>query len=122
MSPYVLISFLSAGFSFVNLKDKFLVWYFQLAIILLSVYFVCQLKLSDYFIYKYYFDAMPGTIIDVLVSAGEQVTGGQALIVMEAMKMEHTIKAHKKVVIAEVLYKVGDLVDDGAELIKFEDE
>jgi 3-methylcrotonyl-CoA carboxylase alpha subunit len=65
---------------------------------------------------------MPGTVINVMVSAGEQVEAGQALIVMEAMKMEHTIKAHKAMTVKEVLYSVGDLVDDGAELIAFEEE
>ncbi len=65
---------------------------------------------------------MPGTVINVLVSAGDQVETGQALIVMEAMKMEHTIKAHKDLTVKEVLYAVGDLVDDGVELITFEDE
>ena len=64
---------------------------------------------------------MPGTIIDVLVNEGDEVEMDQALIVMEAMKMEHTIKAHKKMKITEVLYSVGDLVDDGAELICFEE-
>ncbi len=65
---------------------------------------------------------MPGTIIDVLVNAGDNVEAGQALIVMEAMKMEHTIKAHKNMQVSEVLYAVGDLVDEGAELISFEEE
>lgn len=65
---------------------------------------------------------MPGTIIDVLVMAGDEVEAGQALIVMEAMKMEHTIKAHKSMQVSEVLYAVGDLVDEGAELISFEEE
>jgi len=65
---------------------------------------------------------MPGTVIDVLVKNGEQVRANQALIVMEAMKMEHTIKAHKDMTISEVLYSIGDLVDDGAELITFEED
>ncbi len=65
---------------------------------------------------------MPGTIIDVLVTPGEQVTEGQPLVIMEAMKMEHTIKAHKDTVIGEVLYQIGDLVDEGAELISFAGE
>lgn len=65
---------------------------------------------------------MPGTVIEVLVNNGDIVEEGQALIVMEAMKMEHTIKAHKKMQVNEVIYKVGDLVDEGAELISFEDE
>ncbi len=65
---------------------------------------------------------MPGTIIDVFVTAGEGVEAGQDLMVMEAMKMEHTIKAHKNMIVSEVLYTVGDLVDEGAELIRFEEE
>ncbi len=36
--------------------------------------------------------------------------------------MEHTIKAHKAMQVKEVLYAVGDLVDEGAELITFEEE
>ncbi len=65
---------------------------------------------------------MPGTVINVMVKAGEKVEAGQALIVMEAMKMEHTIKAHKAMQVKDVLYAIGDLVDEGAELITFEDE
>ncbi len=65
---------------------------------------------------------MPGTVIDVLVKANDKVVEGQALIVMEAMKMEHTIKAHKDTMISEVLFNVGDLVEEGAELITFVEE
>lgn len=64
---------------------------------------------------------MPGTVIDVLVKDGDQVEEGQALMVMEAMKMEHTIKAHQSLTVKEVLYQTGDLVDDGAELIVVEE-
>lgn len=65
---------------------------------------------------------MPGTVIEVLVSTGDRVEKDQTLIVMEAMKMEHTIKAHQDTVIKEVLFNVGDLVDEGAELIVFAKE
>ncbi|NVJ60015.1 MAG: acetyl/propionyl/methylcrotonyl-CoA carboxylase subunit alpha [Gammaproteobacteria bacterium] len=65
---------------------------------------------------------MPGTIVSVAVSAGDTVEAGQALLVMEAMKMEHTIKAPAKGVVTEVLYSEGDLVEDGAELVSFEAE
>jgi 3-methylcrotonyl-CoA carboxylase alpha subunit len=64
---------------------------------------------------------MPGRIIAVLAEAGADVTKGQALIVMEAMKMEHTIKAPAEGRIAKVRYAVGDQVEDGAELIVFEE-
>jgi len=65
---------------------------------------------------------MPGTIVEVLVGEGDYVEQGQAMIIMEAMKMEHTISAHKNIQIDEVVYQVGDLVDEGAELITFIDE
>jgi len=65
---------------------------------------------------------MPGTIIDIFVNSGDTVEKGQALVVMEAMKMEHTIKAHKNMKVIDVLYEIGDLVNEGAELIFFEEE
>ena len=64
---------------------------------------------------------MPGRIIAVLAEAGADVTKGQPLIVMEAMKMEHTIKAPAEGRIGKVRYAVGDQVEDGAELIVFEE-
>ena len=64
---------------------------------------------------------MPGRIIAVLAEAGAEVTKGQPLIVMEAMKMEHTIKAPAEGRIGKVRYAVGDQVEDGAELIVFEE-
>jgi 3-methylcrotonyl-CoA carboxylase alpha subunit len=47
------------------------------------------------------------------------VARGAALLVMEAMKMEHTIVAPADGVVAEVLYAVGDQVAEGAELVRF---
>jgi 3-methylcrotonyl-CoA carboxylase alpha subunit len=64
---------------------------------------------------------MPGRIIAVLAEVGAEVTKGQPLIVMEAMKMEHTIKAPAEGRIGKVRYAVGDQVEDGAELIVFEE-
>jgi 3-methylcrotonyl-CoA carboxylase alpha subunit len=52
------------------------------------------------------------------VKAGDKVKAGQALAVMEAMKMEHTISAPKDGTVAELLYAPGDQVADGAELLK----
>ena len=63
---------------------------------------------------------MPGTIIALMVDSGAQVETGQPLLVMEAMKMEHTIKAPANGVVTELLYQVGDLVDEGVELLSFE--
>jgi 3-methylcrotonyl-CoA carboxylase alpha subunit len=60
---------------------------------------------------------MPGKVIAVLVEQGAVVEKGQPLIVMEAMKMEHTIGAPAAGKVAEVLYAVGDQVVDGAQLL-----
>ena len=66
---------------------------------------------------------MNGTLVDVLVKKGDVVKAGQNLIIMEAMKMEYTIKAPKDGVVNEVFFAAGDLVEDGAELVAvdFED-
>jgi 3-methylcrotonyl-CoA carboxylase alpha subunit len=61
---------------------------------------------------------MPGKIIAFLVKAGEKVAKGQALAVMEAMKMEHTIAAPADGEVGELLYAPGDQVAEGAELLK----
>jgi len=65
---------------------------------------------------------MPGKITQVLVAAGDAVKRGAPLLVVEAMKMEHTITAPLDGTIDRVRYAVGDLVEDGAELIAFVDE
>ena len=62
---------------------------------------------------------MPGNVIRVLVKAGERVTRGQQLLVMEAMKMEHAIVAPVDGVVGKVLFNPGDLVKNGSELIEF---
>ena len=62
---------------------------------------------------------MPGKVIAVNVAAGAPVTKGAALLVMEAMKMEHTIVAPADGTIGEILYAVGDQVAEGAELVRF---
>jgi 3-methylcrotonyl-CoA carboxylase alpha subunit len=63
---------------------------------------------------------MPGRVIAVLVSPGAVVEKGTALIVMEAMKMEHTIGAPAAGRVVEVFYRVGDQVTDGAQLLEME--
>ncbi|NOG48992.1 MAG: acetyl-CoA carboxylase biotin carboxyl carrier protein subunit [Chloroflexi bacterium] len=54
---------------------------------------------------------MPGQVVDVLVKAGQTVTAGQPLIVLEAMKMEIRIGAPTDGIVREVLVKKGDVVD-----------
>jgi acetyl-CoA carboxylase biotin carboxylase subunit len=54
---------------------------------------------------------MPGKVVKVLVSDGEQVTAGAALVVLEAMKMEHTVRAADAGIVRAVHVAVGDQVD-----------
>ncbi|MDY7539476.1 acetyl/propionyl/methylcrotonyl-CoA carboxylase subunit alpha [Undibacterium sp. RTI2.1] len=65
---------------------------------------------------------MPGKIVAVLVSAGQEVKKGDALLIMEAMKMEHTIAAPHDGVVEEVLYAVADQVTEGAPLLTFKQD
>ena len=61
---------------------------------------------------------MPGKVVSFAVKAGDVVKRGQALAVMDAMKMEHTIAAPMDGVVTELLYAPGDQVVEGAELLK----
>ena len=63
---------------------------------------------------------MPGKVIAISAVTGARVERGAPLLVMEAMKMEHTIVAPADGIIEEVLYGVGDQVAEGAELVRFE--
>ena len=60
---------------------------------------------------------MPGKVLALLVAEGDTVNEGQALVVMEAMKMEHTITAPARGVVTEVRCTVGDQVDNGQVLV-----
>ena len=64
---------------------------------------------------------MTGNVDQVLVKVGDEVKAGQNLIIMIAMKMEHSIKAPKDGKIDKVLYDVGQTVLKGAPLVKFEE-
>jgi 3-methylcrotonyl-CoA carboxylase alpha subunit len=64
---------------------------------------------------------MPGRVVQLLVGAGDTVSQGQALIVIEAMKMEHTIAAPRDGTVEAVRYAIGDLVEEGAELITLDE-
>ena len=63
---------------------------------------------------------LPGLIMKISVKEGYLVKAGQHVIIMEAMKMEHAIKAPVDGVVNEVFYANGDLVDGGADLLSFE--
>jgi 3-methylcrotonyl-CoA carboxylase alpha subunit len=60
---------------------------------------------------------MNGTVVALLVKAGDKVKKGQQLIIVEAMKMEHSIKAPYDGVVAECFFNTGDLVSGGIALI-----
>lgn len=62
---------------------------------------------------------MPGTVIAHCVTPGKPVKKGDALLIMEAMKMEHSVNAPADGVVKEFLYQEGAQVGEGAELIDF---
>jgi 3-methylcrotonyl-CoA carboxylase alpha subunit len=64
---------------------------------------------------------MPGKIIAVHASQGDRVRRGQLLLVMEAMKMEHSILAPHDGVVEQLRYRVGDQVEEGAMLVSLHD-
>jgi 3-methylcrotonyl-CoA carboxylase alpha subunit len=65
---------------------------------------------------------MPGKLLSFAVTVGEKVAAGQALAVMEAMKMEHTVAAPAAGTVAELLYAPGDQVAEGAPLLRLTTE
>lgn len=62
---------------------------------------------------------MPGRVVKLMVSVGDEVQKGQALIIMEAMKMEHTIISPRRGVIEHVAFQVGQMVPADAVLFSF---
>ena len=63
---------------------------------------------------------MPGKVIALVASAGARVDKGAPLLILEAMKMEHTICAPAAGTVKAFRYAVGEQVSDGAELVDFE--
>ena len=60
---------------------------------------------------------MPGNVLDVKVSVGQQVKKGDVLLILEAMKMENEINAPKDGTVAQVTVTKGATVDSGAVLV-----
>ncbi len=61
---------------------------------------------------------MPGKVLKVLVAEGQRVEHGEALIVLEAMKMETTLYAESAAVVARICVAPGQMVDHGTRLIE----
>jgi biotin carboxyl carrier protein len=62
---------------------------------------------------------MPGLIVKINVATGDTVKPGDALLVLEAMKMENMIKASAEATISQIKVKKGDSVEKGQVLIEF---
>ena len=65
---------------------------------------------------------MPGKVVALLAQPGAKVEKGAPLLILEAMKMEHTITAPKNGTVKAFCYAAGDQVADGASLVEFEEE
>ncbi|WP_354344781.1 acetyl/propionyl/methylcrotonyl-CoA carboxylase subunit alpha [Variovorax boronicumulans] len=61
---------------------------------------------------------MPGKVVSFAVKAGDKVSRGQPLAVMEAMKMEHTIAAPADGTVEELMFAPGEQVAEGDELLR----
>lgn len=64
---------------------------------------------------------MHAMVVEVLVRTGERVAKGQPLVVLEAMKMEHTLRAPEEGQVAAIHCAHGDQVSQGMTLVSFEE-
>jgi len=63
---------------------------------------------------------MPGKIFKVLKEAGSEVKKGDAILILEAMKMEHSIRSDKDGKVKKIFFQVGQLVQGGVTLAEVE--
>ena len=61
---------------------------------------------------------MPGQVLQVMVTVGAAVRRGQPLVIVEAMKMEHTILAPMDGVVEQICFGAGERVSEGVQLLK----
>jgi 3-methylcrotonyl-CoA carboxylase alpha subunit len=65
---------------------------------------------------------MPGRVVKVMAQAGEAVKKGQALLILEAMKMEHTIVSPRDGIVDRVAFAENALVPSDAVLVSFRED
>ena len=65
---------------------------------------------------------MPGKVVKILVSEGDKIELGQALVIVESMKMENEIKSPTNGTVISIHFKDGDLVEPNQPIIKLEPE
>lgn len=63
---------------------------------------------------------MPGKIFKIVKEVGSQVTKGETILILEAMKMEHSIRADKNGKVKKIMFKTGELVQGGVALAEVE--
>lgn len=64
---------------------------------------------------------MPGKIFKILSEVGAEVKKGETILILEAMKMEHSVKASDDGVIDKIFFQEGELVDGGVPLVSLKD-
>jgi propionyl-CoA carboxylase alpha chain len=65
---------------------------------------------------------MPGSVVSIAAAVGDEVSAGQPVLVLEAMKMQHTVSAPHDGVVSEIPVKVGEQVAAGAVLAVVQEE
>jgi propionyl-CoA carboxylase alpha chain len=68
---------------------------------------------------KFLLCPMPGLVVSLNVSEGQEVAAGEALCVVEAMKMENVLKAERDATVAKILAKPGDSLNVDAVILEF---
>jgi len=65
---------------------------------------------------------MPGTLVKILVTPGQEVSASEPLVILEAMKMEHVVVAPRAAVVEAVLFREGDMVPGGEPLVRLKSQ
>ena len=65
---------------------------------------------------------MPGLVVDIKCEVGDQITAGQAVVVLEAMKMQNELPSPGDGIVEEILVKAGQSVESGALLLRLAEE